>query len=236
MSEMLSIGKKIILDYPEIVTWGVASIMLILGVALQYKAIKNIFSEQRLNYLIKKAGRDSAHNIVIQDGLEGQVFIEHLILTPGAIILLGIKRYQGLIFAANTIEFWTQVVGKKSYKFKNPLHQLEYDESVLNAHMKNSKIEAKVLFVDGSQFPKDKPDNVVSVEELQQWRISDAEKEIPENLKSDWKRLQKLIDKNTSFKGGNVLTNSQDTSGLNMLSLISSVSIILIWLLWRLQN
>ena len=125
MSELFLIIKNITLDNPTLVTWLITVFIFIIGLFLQISWIKEYIREWKLNRLLKNIGTKSLHNVSILDGMDGKIFIEHLILTSNFILLLGVKRFRGLIFAADKINLWTQVVGNKSYKFENPLHQIE---------------------------------------------------------------------------------------------------------------
>lgn len=224
------------INSPAFITWLVVVLILVLGFVLQRSWIKEYISEWKLNHLLKKAGKESLHNVIISDGLDGKIFIEYLILTPTKILLLGVKKYQGLIFAAEKIALWTQVIGNKSYKFENPLHQLENDALILNSKIENSKIETKVLFIKGSEFPKGKPENVVTISEVKKWpKYYVAAADITAALRADWERLRDLADSNDFTKDKMVLLDEDNTSSFNVLFLVSITTVVLLWLGLRLM-
>ena len=233
MSELFLIIKDFILGNPTLVTWLVAGLILVLGLFLQIVWIKEYIREWKLNNLLKNVGAKSLHNVSITDGMDGKIFIEHLILTPDNILLLAVKKFRGLIFAAEKIDLWTQVVGNKSYKFENPLHQLENDVSVLNAKIKNTKIVEKVLFINGSEFPKGKPEDVISISDIKGWAEEYANSEIPEALFADWNQLTALAVSNNLDKG--ILIDDDKSSGLNLFSLVMIIIFVSLWLVWRLK-
>lgn len=233
MSELFIIIKEFILNQPTLVTWLVAGLILIVGLFLQSVWIKEFLGEWKLNNLLKNIGAKSLHNVSITDGMDEKIFIEHLILTPHHILLLGVKRFRGLIFAAEKIDLWTQVIGNKSYKFENPLHQLENDAIVLNSKIENTKIVGKVLFINGSEFPKGKPDDVIDIADIKKWSKEYANVEIPEALVSDWNQLTTLAVSNNLDKG--VLIEDDKSSGLNIFSLVMIILFLSFWLVWRLK-
>ena len=233
MSELFIIIKEFILNQPTLVTWLVVGLILIAGLFLQSVWIKEFIREWKLNNLLKNIGAKSLHNVSIKDGMDGKIFIEHLILTPHNILLLGVKKFRGLIFAAEKIDLWTQVIGNKSYKFENPLHQLENDALVLNAKIENTKIVGKVLFINGSEFPKGKPDDVIAIPDIKKWSKEYANAEIPEALLSDWNQLTALAVSNNLDKG--VLIDDDKSSGLNVFSLVMIMLFLSLWLVWRLK-
>lgn len=232
MLELFPIIRSFILDNPDLVTWIVAIFLLLIGLFLQRAWFKEYLSEWKLNHLLKNAGAKSLHNVSITDGIDEKIFVEYLILTPTNIFLLGIKKFRGLIFAADKINLWTQVLDNKSYKFENPLHQLENDIVILNAKIKNTKIVGKVLFINGSEFPKGKPDDVITIAELKNWPKKIAESEISKALLDDWNQLTELAISNNVDKG--VLLDDGKSS-FSITSLIITLIFLSLWLVWRLE-
>lgn len=233
MPELSLIIKNFTTNNPEQVTWIVVALLLILGLLLQRTWIKEYARERKLNRLLKNIGQESLHNVTISDGLDGSIFIENLILTPNKILLLGMKKYRGIIFAAEKIDLWTQMIGNKSYKFENPLHQLENDALSLNSMVKNSTIQPMVLFLNGSEFPKGKPENVVSIADIKALGKNYVATDISEALRIDWEQLSELAVKNDSIKSKTVLVDEESTSSFNLLSMMSVLTALLLWVVWR---
>ncbi len=233
MSELFLIIKDFTISNPLLVTWTVAGFLVFLGVLLQYEWIKEWFSEFKLRRLLKSIGKDSLHNVTVPDGMDGRLFIENLILTADKIILLGVKKFRGVIFAAEKIDLWTQVIGNKSYKFENPLRQLENDALALSAKIENSKIEEKVLFIKGSEFPKGKPEKVVTIADLKKLRIDNVGQTVSESLAADWKILQEQVVDDVQEKG--IMLKEDNSTGLNVFSLMTILIITSLWLIWRLM-
>ena len=234
MSELFQRINDFMINNPAFVTWIVVVLILALGAVLQRLWIKEYISEWKLNDLLKKTGKESLHNVIIPDGLDGKIFIEYLILMPKKILLLGVKKYRGLIFAAEKIDLWTQVIGNKSYKFENPLRQLENDALALNSKIENSKIEIKVLFIKGSEFPKGKPESVVTISDIKEWSKDFTATDITAALHADWERLRELAGSNDFVKDKIVLLDKNNTSNFNVLSLVGITTVLLLWLAWRL--
>lgn len=218
---------------PVLVTWFITGLIFSLGLLLQITWIKEYIEEWKLNSLLKSAGIKSLHSISITDDMDEKIFIEHLILTANGILLLGVKRFRGLIFAAEKIDLWTQVVGKKSYKFENPLHQLEGDAIVLNSMVENTKITGKVLFISGSEFPKGKPKDVITLSDIKDLSQESANSEVSDGLLADWNQLTASAVSSKLEK--NTLIDSNKLSGINIYSLSTTLLLVTLWLLWRLN-
>ncbi len=234
MPELLLIIKNFNTNNSEFVTWGIAAIILLFGLMSQSFWIKEFLAEYKLNRLLKRIGTKSLHNITIEDGMDGRVLIENLILLPSKILLLGVKKYRGVIFAAEKIDLWTQVINNKSYKFENPLRQLENTISLLNSKLKNTKIEENILFVKGSEFPKGKPEKVLTIAELKNLASHDSYMDLDESLRKDWEVISKLAVNYDFDKNEGVLVDDTNSSGFSLLSLLISVTALSAWLVWRL--
>ena len=231
MSELFHIIRVFSENNPDLITWGVAGIIILFGFFLQITEIKEYIAEWKLSNLLKNTGSDVLHNVTIPDGMDGNIFIEYLILTQKKIILLGVKRYRGLIFAAEKIDLWTQVIGNKSYKFNNPLLQLENDALALVAKIENVIIEEKVLFINGSEFPKGKPEKVISVDDVKKWEQEGTDG-VSTTLKVAWDELSSLSASNDDTKG--VLIDDAHSSDINVFSLVVVIIALSLWLTWRL--
>ncbi|MCW8900807.1 MAG: NERD domain-containing protein [Gammaproteobacteria bacterium] len=235
MSEVFLIVKDFTLINPNLVTWAVTGLFVLMGLALQRVWIKEYISKWKLNRVLRNIGVDSLHNVTIPDEMDGKIFIENLILMPNKILLLGVKKYRGLIFAAEKIDLWTQVIGNKSYKFENPLRQLENDVITLNSKIKNTKVEEKVLFINGAEFPKGKPYNVVEISDISEWQRNNAHSEVSEPLQADWNVLSELVVSEDQNKVKDFYIGGDSATGLNLFSLLSVVIVTTLWIVWRLM-
>jgi len=232
MSEQFIGLKEFTINNPDLVTWFVVALFVLMGLLLQKAWVKEYLSEWKLKRLLRSIGVDSLHNVTIQDEMDGKIFIENLILMPDKILILGVKKYKGLIFAADNIDLWTQVIGNKSYKFENPLRQLESDVLALNSKIENSKVEEKVLFIHGAEFPKGKPVNVIEIADVIAWRDASRQAEVPAALQADWKKLSELVLIDDRDKA--LFVGDDNTTGFNLFNLVSVVMLTTLWLIWRL--
>lgn len=234
MTELFLIIKDFTNSNPLLVTWAVAGFLLVIALLSQKEWIKEFFSEFKLNRMLKSIGHASLHNVSIPDGIDGKIFIENLILLSDKIVLLGVKKYRGVIFAADNIDLWTQVIGNKSYKFDNPLRQLENDAMTLSAKLDGTKLKEKVLFIKGSEFPKGKPEDVVTINEIKKIRQENVGCRVPESLQRDWDSLCQLVVTSDVEQENGILLD-ENTSTLNMFSLVTFSVLIALWLTWRLM-
>lgn len=168
---------------------------LILGVAI-YKMLRKYFSKNNHARLIRKLSKYSVRNVVIPDAVEGSSFIDWVVLIPQGILVLNIKSYRGMIFASENIHQWTQVVNNRSYTFKNPLQQLELDVVTIKSFIPGAPVKGYVVFDYDSVFPKGKPKNVTTINEIKQNVELFNEGEISEELLEYWSKLKEVLKQN----------------------------------------
>jgi hypothetical protein len=106
-------------------------------------------------------GVTQKHNLIYADGLDGSFKVDRLILLKDSILLISLKQYAGNIYCAEEIAEWTQVIGKKSYKFHNPLFELQNQVNALQAAAPGITIEGALFFDHTATFPKGQPANVL---------------------------------------------------------------------------
>lgn len=170
----------------------VALIFTGLVVIFQWGVIKHKLYELRLQRAIKKLGKKVLRNVVVSDGVDGVIHIEHLVLTPKFILLVYIKRFEGVIFAGDNIDSWTQVIDRGSFKFDNPLIQMDEDIMSIRALVSGSEVRGLIVFTDESEFPKGKPDRIISLSDLKK-KARDKRDLVSEELQKDWERLMQVV-------------------------------------------
>ena len=184
-----SISQHITAQHPA---WYGIVLAMLLAVTfyLLWSPMGQVFSWLRLQKLISRTGFKRLSNIYVPDGMDGSLFIEHLMLQGDELLLLTVKRYRGNIFAADKIEQWTQVVSNHSYKFPNPLYQLEADLQSLRAAYPKTNINGLVVFAGDCSFPKGKPDQVYDINEFHSFTRDQQQSSTPaERLQQSWQEI-----------------------------------------------
>lgn len=178
-------------NMPAIIAITVAVIVLLVILVVR-RPIRNFFDRFRLTRAIKRLGTAFMSNVVLSDGMDGHVFIEHLVLTPRHVLVVSVRRYSGAIFAAENMDMWAQVTDGGSYKFPNPLHEIEIATAAVKSHVPDAAVNGIILFGRDSTFPKGKPDGVMHISEISKLPAPGRETVIPEPVKKAWDRLLAL--------------------------------------------
>lgn len=151
------------------------------------------WQEQRqIRYAIKRTGARVMRDVNLPDGIGGVINIDYLVLSSDAILVIGVKRYDGIIFGSANTDEWTQTVNSRSYRFPNPDVYLAQQLSAVRTIAPKVPVKGLHLFTDTATFPWDKPDNVLQVKDLLSSNITrPGLKDIPADLGTAWKKLSR---------------------------------------------
>lgn len=192
----------ITLNPSSAITWGVAFVILCTLLINLFPGIQSYIKEKKLELALKKISTHKKRNIIISDGMGGSAFIDYLLLTDNSILVIIIKRFRGAIFCAENIDQWTILVGKKSYKFPNPLQQLEHDVAAVKNITKSTQVRGELIFYGNVQFPKGKLNSVVTEFDIRERVKQHASNKLApatnQLVLQDWEKLLKEIDAHSS--------------------------------------
>ncbi len=145
---------------PNLAIAGLVSLAVLLLVAFNFRRFASAWREWRLRRLLDHIGHEQIRNLHCPDGLDGHHVIERLALASDSILVIAYKRFSGKIYCAEQIDEWTQMIGQKSFKFANPLFELEYQLTSLRLQSGSENIEGFIFFDASATFPKGHPENV----------------------------------------------------------------------------
>jgi len=171
----------------------VFSVIIAIILLLMWKTFRSKESHRYFPKIIRKISKYYMKNVVIPDAVEGSSFIDWLVLTPRGILIISQKPYKGMIFGAENISHWTQVVDRRSYTFDNPLRQLEVDLVTIKSLIPNIPVKGYVVFDRDSFFPKGKPKIVLTLNEIKQNISVFREGVISNELLEAWDKLSSQL-------------------------------------------
>ncbi|MBQ9239128.1 MAG: NERD domain-containing protein [Treponema sp.] len=104
----------------------IATIAIIFLVLTSNSAkIKGSIGELKVNAHLNVIGSEYIflHDIMIRNSKGTTSQIDHIVLSEQGIFVIETKNYKGWIFGNEKSEYWTQVLFKKKYQFRNPVKQ-----------------------------------------------------------------------------------------------------------------
>jgi len=123
-------------------------------------------SGDRLKRVLNEIGHDRIDDLVIPNGDEGEIQIDHLLLTSRGLLIVDIKNAIGTVFGSDKMQEWTVISDERRYTFSNPQAAL-YDRIAAVRHIvRQVPVAGRILFLDGAEFTKGVPSSVSNLDEL----------------------------------------------------------------------
>ena len=165
---------------------------LLLLVVINRGKIHSRWLNFKSNYCLNHLGLEQLADVRCPDGLGDYFTIDRLLLRDDGISLLVYKKYPGKIFCADHIEEWTQMLGQKSYKFKNPLFELEYQIKAIAAHIPDIDFDGYLFFDHLAEFPKGHPERVIHPQAIPEVLTHKDRHKVSPSVMAAWKQLQEM--------------------------------------------
>lgn len=125
--------------------------------------------ERALRKTLRAIGHDALTGVVIPDGVDGEIQIDNLLLTPRGFLVLEIKRVDGTVFGGERLEQWTALSKNRRVVFANPLALLHQRLIALQTFFdRGVPVEGCVVLVGDVTLGADLPANVTTPEGLRE--------------------------------------------------------------------
>ena len=120
----------------------------------------------RLRRILGEISHDRIDALVIPNGDDGEIQIDHLLLTTQGLLIVDIKDAVGAVFGSDKMQEWTVISDERRYTFPNPQAAL-YDRIAAVRHIvRQVPVEGRILFLDGAEFTKGTPSMVSDLDTL----------------------------------------------------------------------
>ncbi len=158
-------------------------------VYLNRRKIRQRWLDLKMHHRLNRLGVKQLSSFKCPDGLGDHFIIDRLILRREGISLLVFKCYPGKVFCADQIDDWTQMVGKKSYRFTNPLYELECQIKAVSACVPDVPVDGFLFFDHLTEFPKGHPDRVIHLKNIPQRLVRNKQDKVEASVMAGWEKL-----------------------------------------------
>ena len=116
--------------------------------------------------VLAEIGHDRIDGLIIPNGEDGEIQIDHLLLTSQGLLVVDIKDVTGTVFGSDKMQEWTVISEGRRYTFPNPQAAL-YDRVAAVRHIiREVPVEGRLLFLDDAEFTKGIPEHVSDLDTL----------------------------------------------------------------------
>lgn len=190
MSDIFQVITQI-LNHPALPPIAII-LTLILVFYLNRMRIVKSWLNFKTQYQLNRLGLEQLTNIQCPDGLGNHFNIDRLILRHDGISLLVVKKYPGKIFCADHIDDWTQMLGQKSYHFRNPLFELNYQVRAISENFSTDKVDGYLYFDHNAIFPRGHPDRVIHPRSIPESLKLSADEPVDPEIMSIWEQMKAM--------------------------------------------
>lgn len=193
-SELYQSGISLLDHYALLIALLIALILVVLAIVI-YQGRGNIehaWLNIKTRYCLKHLGLKQISNLKCPDGLGSYFIIDRLVMRHDGISLIVFKQYPGTIFCADDIEQWTQMLAGKSYRFKNPLVDLDYQVKAVSACVEDVPVNGFLLFDPQAKFPKGHPDRVIHLDNIPEALKRNKQVKVQAAVEAAWEKLSTL--------------------------------------------
>lgn len=120
-----------------------------------------------LQSVLDNIAYERIQGLVIPKADEGEIQIDHLVLTAQGLLIIDIKEVQGAVFGSDKMDSWTVIANDKRFTFNNPQPALYDRIAAVRQIVRQVPVAGKVVFLDGAEFTKGTPSLVTNLDELQ---------------------------------------------------------------------
>jgi hypothetical protein len=152
---------------PKWIGMGAVAVVLL---ACAFWGLRAYQRRSRRRALLTRLGRiafETAHQVLVPDGMGGFIHIDHLLLTPRGVLVLDTRRVAGLIFGGDQMSDWTVMGRGRRYTFDNPQPALYDRIAAVKALVGEVPVEGRLLFSNVGKFTKGFPKWVLMLDGIE---------------------------------------------------------------------
>lgn len=119
--------------------------------------------KRQLKKTIAAIGKDVMRDVVVPDGVDGEIQIDYLLLTAHGLLVLDVKAVDGIVFGGANVDNWTVIDDKRRFSFRNPVGPVQQRIIALKTLLEDVPVIGRVVFAGDAEPTRDMPDMVVSL-------------------------------------------------------------------------
>lgn len=116
--------------------------------------------------VLKQIGFERLDNLVVPNGDDGEIHIDHILLTANGVLIIHIKDVIGTVFGSDRMQDWTVISDNRRFTFANPQPALYDRIAAVRQIVREIPVAGRILFLDDAEFTKGTPGLVCTLDDL----------------------------------------------------------------------
>lgn len=118
--------------------------------------------------VFRRLSRQRLQDVVIDDGLDGEIHLEHVLLTGRGVLVIDLRNASGAVFGGPRLEQWKVMAGERRFAFSNPLGPLTARVQAVERLVSPVPVCGRVVFAGPVEFPGGAVARVSTLTELEE--------------------------------------------------------------------
>jgi hypothetical protein len=149
---------------PEAYLLPLLLVVLLLALLAVYQ--RRYRKARRLKKVLGSIAYDRIDELIIPNADEGEIQIDHLLLTAEGLLIVDIKDVNGAVFGSDKMQDWTVISDDHRFTFSNPQHALYDRIAAVRQIVRQVPVTGRILFLDGAEFKKGVPGLVCTLDSM----------------------------------------------------------------------
>jgi hypothetical protein len=142
----------------------VAAVVLILGLLL-WRWLRR--PRDTAHEALRSVSVAMLRDVLLPGVTDGQIYVDHLLLTSRGIVVIDIKDFGGAVFAGDRMQEWTVIDTGRRFGFPNPQGTLLDRVAAVRQLVSNVPVEGHIVFGSRADFSKGRPKHVLLASEVE---------------------------------------------------------------------
>lgn len=143
---------------------------------------------QGLRRILKERTWGHLRDVVIPDGMDGQIHLDRVLLTRRGLIVLESRQLRGAVFGAEKMSEWVMLDRGRRFGFGNPLPSLDERVEALRHFASGVRVEGYILIEGTVDFPKGRPARTLLADDLAD-KLEPVSGSVPDGWRALWGKL-----------------------------------------------
>jgi hypothetical protein len=169
----------------------VVAVLLLLLLLFVYRRRRS--EDRSLAKIFAAIAFERIDGLVVPNGDDGEIQIDHLLLTSNGLLIIDVKDVVGTVFGSDKMQDWTVINDERRFTFANPQPALYDRIAAIRSIVRQVPVTGRVLFLDGASFTKGVPNLVRKFDELLEEFVdrdrTNAKMKV-EAFKPHWERIR----------------------------------------------
>ena len=180
-------------DFPGVYLLPLVLTILLLLWLLMYRRGRR--RGRSLAKVLSAIAYERIEGLVIPDTSDGEIQIDHVVLTAHGLLIVDVKDVSGAVFGSDKMQDWTVISDDHRFTFSNPQPALYDRIAAVRQVVRQVPVTGRVVFLDGAEFTKGVPGLTCGLDDLLREFTDDEQASATvkvEAFRPHWEQLKKM--------------------------------------------